>query len=351
MMNAKYTLGCLALITPLIGWLLWTNPPARAAKAAERKVLFYQDSMHPWVKSDQPGRCTICAMDLTPIYEGQAGFGIGNNVVVLSSNGITVLNVQAEIVQRHALKRSQRVAGTLDANETTKTIISAPAPGRIQALAVDYAGVEVQEGQTLITFFSPELQQRRVYFRAATNQRGQTNDLSTAVFKAGPFSAEIVAPQSGVVLERKVYQGQYVAEGNPQTNTEAGPLAVNQQLALNPFLAEADGISRALAADDLAHFNQQVTKVSAALAQLQKELAAPHRWADSVQRLATLSRTEPAKDLDAAREGSGRSPRLVSALQHGTGRPGQTTAQGITRPGRTEDLSLSHGPSTRFMGN
>lgn len=585
----------MALITPLIGWLLWTNPPARVAKAAERKVLFYQDSMHPWVKSDQPGKCTICAMDLTPIYEGQQGFGISNNLVVLSSNGITVLNVQAEAVQRRALKRSQRVAGTLDANETTKTIISAPAPGRIQALAVEYAGVEVQEGQTLITFFSPELQQRRVYFRATTNQRGQTNDLSTAVFKADPFSAEIVAPQSGVVLERKVYQGQYVAEGdrlltlvdasmlwfnfdvyesqlpwlavgqslevkvpsipgkvflasisflepsvnevtrtvkaradirNPmvaisghnqrllkfgmyaegriraeapdvlavprsavlypggvayvyldksggayeqrrvklgrqgddlweilsgleegdrvvtsgnvlvdaqaqinrgsgemevqpedasvpmtvvdnevgstmdlpkpatdlhsapvaaqsqshkgmsspmrdasmansqtptvhpqqsatqskmspsprpvsdtnasttnrpllhrqsdlarmairdemwrmrlaamaegdqQTNTEAGPLILNQQLTLNAFLAEADGISRALAADDLAHFNQQLTKLSAALTPLQKELAAPHRWANSVQRLATLSRTEPAKDLEAAR--------------------------------------------------
>jgi hypothetical protein len=177
-MKARYTLGCMALITPLIGWLLWTNPPARVAKAAERKVLFYQDSMHPWVKSDQPGKCTICAMDLTPIYEGQQGFGISNNLVVLSSNGITVLNVQAEAVQRRALKGSQRVAGTLDANETTKTIISA---------------------------------------------------------------------------------------------------------------------------DDLAHFNRQLTKLASALTPLQKELAAPHRWADSVQRLAALSRTEPAKNLAAAR--------------------------------------------------
>ena len=27
--------------------------------------------MHPWVKSDKPGRCTICGMELTPVYEGE----------------------------------------------------------------------------------------------------------------------------------------------------------------------------------------------------------------------------------------------------------------------------------------
>jgi hypothetical protein len=39
----------------------------------ERKVLFYQSAMHPWVKSDKPGRCTICGMALTPVYEGDKG--------------------------------------------------------------------------------------------------------------------------------------------------------------------------------------------------------------------------------------------------------------------------------------
>ena len=40
-----------------------------------RKVLYYQSAMHPWVKSDKPGRCTICGMVLTPVYEGEPGFG------------------------------------------------------------------------------------------------------------------------------------------------------------------------------------------------------------------------------------------------------------------------------------
>jgi hypothetical protein len=62
-LNANHQFWRLALVFPIIGCLLWLGTPARAAKSADRKVLFYQDSMHPWVKSDQPGKCTICAMD------------------------------------------------------------------------------------------------------------------------------------------------------------------------------------------------------------------------------------------------------------------------------------------------
>jgi hypothetical protein len=57
---------------------------------------------------------------LTPIYEGQTAFGVSNNLVILSSNGITVLNAQAEAVQRRVLRRSLRLAGTLEANETVQ---------------------------------------------------------------------------------------------------------------------------------------------------------------------------------------------------------------------------------------
>src|SRR5512138_201316 len=110
----------LVLIAGVAGafWQVGLSRPAQS----ERKVLFYQDSMHPWIKSDRPGKCTVCEMDLTPIYEGQAGFGSDANLVVINSNQVTVLNVQAEPVKRRSLSRALRVAGTLDANETSKTI-------------------------------------------------------------------------------------------------------------------------------------------------------------------------------------------------------------------------------------
>jgi membrane fusion protein, copper/silver efflux system len=203
------------LVLGLAAGLAWQSASPRAS-SKERKPLFYQDSMHPWIKSDRPGKCTVCEMDLTPIYEGQAGFGAGENVVVISSNQVTVLNVQTEPVKRCALSRTLRVAGTLEANETRKTVVAAPARGRIDELNVDYAGVEVEQGQKLLTLFSPELVQLRKTLLAVRDvaQPGGTNPVTKALMDAGIYTGDILAPQSGVVLERNVYSGQYVAEGD-----------------------------------------------------------------------------------------------------------------------------------------
>jgi hypothetical protein len=198
------------------GYVAWHALTGIHAREKAREVVLYQDSMHPWVKSDKPGKCTVCGMDLTPIYEGQQGFG-GDNVVALSSNNITVLNVQTEEVKRESLRRILRVAGTIDANEIKKTIISAPAAGRIEETDIDYAGVEVHEGQRLLTFYSPELTQTkfRYMFRAqhATSQRDPTGGLAPQKAEADPYYSDLVSPLSGTVIERKVSRGQYVSEG------------------------------------------------------------------------------------------------------------------------------------------
>lgn len=36
------------------------------------KILYYQDPMHPWYKSDKPGIAPDCGMKLVPIYAGDA---------------------------------------------------------------------------------------------------------------------------------------------------------------------------------------------------------------------------------------------------------------------------------------
>ncbi|MEI7436083.1 MAG: efflux RND transporter periplasmic adaptor subunit [bacterium] len=186
----------------------------RAPGVMERRVALYQDSMHPWVKSYKPGKCTICGMALTPIYEGQQGFGLSDGMVVLSSNSTTVLNVQTDEVKRQPLLRTLRVAGILEANETRKSVISAPVAARIQNLTVPYVGVEVQEGQPLVALFSPELAQKRSYLRAVgVNLLPLGSDLTQVAKAQDPFASQLVAPQSGIVIERNVYNGQYVVEG------------------------------------------------------------------------------------------------------------------------------------------
>src|SRR5574342_1274439 len=69
-----------------------TSPAGK--KNSGRKVLYYQSPMHPWIKSDKPGRCTICGMELSPVYEGEKGFEAGGNIVSLNQSMIQVLHVQ-----------------------------------------------------------------------------------------------------------------------------------------------------------------------------------------------------------------------------------------------------------------
>ena len=39
------------------------------ASSASPKILYYTCPMHPSVKSDEPGECPKCKMDLLPVYE------------------------------------------------------------------------------------------------------------------------------------------------------------------------------------------------------------------------------------------------------------------------------------------
>jgi hypothetical protein len=94
-------------------------PPATApAAAAGRKVLYYQSPMHPWIKSDKPGKCPICGMNLVPVYENgestNTGFGLK-----LNADSVNVANVQTATVARQPFVRTLRVAGSISANSWT----------------------------------------------------------------------------------------------------------------------------------------------------------------------------------------------------------------------------------------
>lgn len=239
--NRQTSFALPLILAAAAGFALWQIVDAQSGPG-EKTILFYQDSMHPWIKSDKPGKCTICAMDLTPIYQADQGFGGGKDMVVLSSNSITVLNVQTDEVKKRSLHRMLRVAGNLEAANNRKTILAAPAPGRIDNVAVESAGVNVKQGQALATFYSPDLtfQTRRYIFRdrltemsgqsGAMNMSGVSGASSRHVPTSGlsknqplpaaeraeadPFYNDLLSTLSGTVTERNVFNGQYVAEGD-----------------------------------------------------------------------------------------------------------------------------------------
>jgi Cu(I)/Ag(I) efflux system membrane fusion protein len=245
------------------GWLLSTrlqvpgSPTATSpgtpspGPTGTRKILFYQSAMHPWIKSDQPGNCTICGMKLTPVFDGDQGIQTQPGLVTLSSNAITTLNVATTQITRGPLIRTLRVAGTIDDDDTRHRFISAYVGGRLDELHVNYVGAEVRAGQPLARFYSPMLLEAERQYLAlhevsqlpvprtdaspSTARSGDATDhlllLESAAERlrqlgltaeqiaalpgkpASNHFTEILSPVSGTVLNRFVYAGQNVMEG------------------------------------------------------------------------------------------------------------------------------------------
>jgi membrane fusion protein, copper/silver efflux system len=201
---------------------------ATSGQPAGKKLLYYQSAMHPWIKSEKPGRCTICGMELTPVYEGDAGFDAagGGDVVPLTQTMIQVVKVQTAEAQTRPLKKTLTVAGMVDDNATRHRVLSAYIPGRVQKLYVNYLGADVKEGQPLAEFYSPTLlQAEREYrtltgeLRSATALRLLQMGLTATQIEALPqksgdaLTSQILSPIGGTVVGQSVYEGQYVQEG------------------------------------------------------------------------------------------------------------------------------------------
>lgn len=205
-----------------------TPHTGHASPTGERKPAYYQSAMHPWIKSDKPGRCTICGMELTPVYEGEKGFeeSGGGDVVALTQNQIQVLHVQTAEAKIRPLVRTLSVSGTIDDNAMRHRILSAYLDGRIEKLHVNYVGAEVTEGQPLAEFYSPSLLQAEREYRQLGGelkkntalrllQMGLTQPQIEALDQkpADSLTSQILSPISGTVVAQSIYEGQYVTTG------------------------------------------------------------------------------------------------------------------------------------------
>ena len=231
--RALFVLIAIAIAAGL-GWQFGRQQHAHsdAAATSERKVLFYQSPMHPWIKSDQPGNCTICGMKLVPVLEGDADASSGD-AVKLGPQTISVVGIETAAVTRQPLRRTIHVAGTIEDDDTAHRRLSAYVEGRIDKLFVNYVGAEVTAGQPLAAFYSRDLlvarseyaealkrpasPERESILKASQQKLRRMGLLPEQIEKLAGTTGDtidIVAPSSGTIVERKVYPGQYVKEGD-----------------------------------------------------------------------------------------------------------------------------------------
>ena len=221
----------IAVVAIAVGWSASHFWPHEQVAEASRKVLFYQSPMHPWVKSDKPGQCTVCGMDLVPIYEGGKNYDhAASNIVMLPPGSPNVVGVQTIEVKKKTLVRSLRVSGMIGEDESRHGIISAPVEGRIDGLPMSCDGQQVARRQPYATIFSRTLLNAADDYKKAlkiggpdleaARKRLELFGLVSEQIESIPTRQEndihfgILAPLSGTIVKSYVSEGQYVKEGD-----------------------------------------------------------------------------------------------------------------------------------------
>ncbi len=129
-----------------------------ASTPAERKVLYWYDTMNAQRHYDKPGKAPD-GMDLVPKYAneetGAENMPVGS--VKLSDAKQQLIGVQTGVVERQRLFRTIRAVGQLSADETKLSHVHLKVNGWIEQVYVDYVGQLVKKGEPLFTLYSPDL--------------------------------------------------------------------------------------------------------------------------------------------------------------------------------------------------
>jgi multidrug efflux pump subunit AcrA (membrane-fusion protein) len=124
------------------------------AQKKERKILYWRAPMDPTYISDKPGKSPM-GMDLIPVYEGEEQ--TGGPTVVIDPVTMQNIGVQTTPVRKVNLHRVIRTVGYLDYNEEKLQRVNIKFSGWVERLYVDQTGQHVQQGQPMLSIYSPDL--------------------------------------------------------------------------------------------------------------------------------------------------------------------------------------------------
>ncbi len=226
-----------ALIVFLLGVIVallipeqWIYVPEHDAAVHDEHEWLYACPMHPYIQSHDPdATCPECGMNLELVRDTD----------VLDEHDQWMIGLSMTQVKQHPLMERIRVLGRLRIDETQLGHVAAWVEGRIETLYANTRGEEIRKGEPLLTLYSPQLYAaQEEYFSnlkaareatgpgrqslealvASARQRllllGLSEEQVEAIPEEGPqHTLTIPAPQDGVIVERHVEEGDYVAEG------------------------------------------------------------------------------------------------------------------------------------------
>src|SRR4030043_104714 len=157
----KYVNYSILLISGVfIGWLIF-NPSKKSEEKYDHSTEVVQGTiwtcaMHPQIRMEQPGKCPICGMNLIPLAQSDTS-SVDPDAIHLSKEAAQLANVLTSVVTKQKPVKEVRLYGKVQADERLLQSQAAHIPGRIERLAVNFTGEEVQKGQPLALIYSPGL--------------------------------------------------------------------------------------------------------------------------------------------------------------------------------------------------
>ncbi len=234
----KYFYSSLLVISGIfLGWLLFHSPagnkPTSDAEIHDHPIVentVWTCAMHPQIKMDNPGQCPICGMDLIPLKKSDTE--IDDNGIEMSESAMKLAEVQTIMVSKGTASKEVHLYGQIQADERLLLSQAAHFPGRIEQLLINVTGEQVKEGQLIARIYSPELITAQKELLEAVSMKEtypgileaareklrnwklsgeQIQNIETSGNITSSFN--IYANNSGIVISRKVSEGDYVGKG------------------------------------------------------------------------------------------------------------------------------------------
>lgn len=220
---------------------------ARIQAAAESapgdgKILYYQDPMHPWYRSDKPGIAPDCGMKLVPVYASDSpAAALPPGGVEISPARQQTMGVVTAKAEYRALDSAVHAYGQVAVDDSRISSVSTRVSGWVQKVYVNSTFQHVTVGEPLFTVYSPDLLAAEEEYLLAVQARktlGQSSLVEVSAAGASLLEAArmklslldltpdqiqdlektgkpqrevtIYSPAMGHVQERKVFPNQYV---------------------------------------------------------------------------------------------------------------------------------------------
>lgn len=229
------------IIGVFLGWLIFggSGPSVSSDGLHEDHVAedhqsstVYTCAMHPQIRSDKPGNCPLCGMELIPILEEEDDGADGDYTVKLTNAAMKIAEVSTSVIQKKTPYKEVYLPGKVMPDERRISQLTARFPGRIEKLHVNFTGQKVKKGQILAQIYSPELvtAQKELfeamklkdtnpnYYQAVRNKlklwdltESQIDDIANS--GEVKFYFDVLSPLSGTVTMRHIALGDYIKEG------------------------------------------------------------------------------------------------------------------------------------------